>query len=306
MRYVKKDVASEDTIQLFDASGASVDGVLFSEVVVTIRKEGSSGFVSKTITNANWVNRSATTSGNYAIIFSLGDFDTLGIFRYRVSPVTPGHFVPIEDSVVVVDSLPSVFSDPPTIDPQSATLPGVSPDPVEQGATLTIRGSDLAGATDLRIKKTATETGTPLTILTNTDGEITATVPASTPLGENQILIIETPGGQDDARVSVVLNAASIPGSGLCAITGTIRNAKGEPQSGVGVVGRMLDMPNLVDGFLWTDDIISVTTDANGSFSISLPRKRRVEIMIRVGRYRREFIVPDLATADLFTQIPDF
>jgi hypothetical protein len=306
MRYVKQNVASEDTVQLFDAAGSPVNGLTFGDLVLVIRKEGASGFTTKILSGANFFDRSGVTPGNYAILFSAADFDTLGNFRYRITPVTPGTFVGYEDGVVVVEELPSIFSDPPSINGQGDTPPGILPNPVFQGGVLTINGSDLAGALEVRIKPTAEDEGTALVILTNTNDQITATVPADIPLGDDQIVEVSTPGGTDSGTVSVVLNPASIPGLGLCNITGQIFNPTGQPKPNVGVKGQVLDMPNILDGIAWTDEPVSVVTDANGRFSISLPRKRRCEIMIREARYRREFIVPDLDTADLFREIPEF
>lgn len=307
MRYVKQNVASEDTVQLFDSVGSPVNGLAFGDVLLTIRKEGASGFTTKTLSGANFFDRSGVTPGNYAIMFSAADFDTLGTFRYRLTAVVSGTFVGYEDSVVVVEELPSVFSDPPVINDQGDSPPGVIPNPVFQGGSLTISGTDLAGATEVRIKPTAGEQGTLLTITSNTNDTIVATVPPTTPLGDDQILCVSTPGGDDDTLISVVLDPADIPGDGLCNITGQVLNpGTAQPKVGVGVIGRVLDMPNILDGILWTDELVSTVTDTNGRFSINMPRNRRVEIMIREGRYRREFIVPDVPTADLFTEIPEF
>jgi len=306
MRYVKQSTASEDTVQLF-LSGVPVDGLAFGAVLVEIRKEGSSGFTTKTITAGNWVDRSGTTPGNYAIIFSAADFDTLGLFRYRVMAAVPGTFDAIEDSVVVLATLPTTITDPPVISEQSDSPPGITPNPVFQGGVLTINGTDLAGATAVIIKASIGDPGTALTITGNTSSVITATVPVTTPLGIDQIVCVTTPGGTDEGLVSVEMDPASIPGSGLCDIWGQVLDPNtGQPMVGVGVVGRVLNMPNIIDGIMWTDDVIPVTTDTTGTFHITLPRDRRCEIMIRKGRYRREFIVPNVATANLFSEIPEY
>ena len=70
------------------------------------------------------------------------------------------------------------------------------------------------------------------------------------------------------------------------------------------MLGRVLDMPNIGDGVGWTDEVKQVDTDANGYFSIYMPRNTRIEIQIPRTRYRREFVTPDLPEANLFTEIP--
>lgn len=301
MRYVKQSTASEDTVQLFNSSGVPVNGISDSDIIVEIRKEGASGFSSKTMSGANWTDRSGVTPGNYLILFSTSDFDTLGDFRYRIRASVPGTFIDYEDVLSVVETLPSEFSDPPVISPQTASPPGITPDPVARGATLTINGTDLAGATDVSIG------GVSLTITSTSSSQIQATVVSGVALGTDQSVSVTTPGGTVLGLVDVVLPASAIPGSGLCAITGTILSpGTGQPVSGVGIRARMLDMPNIIDGVMWTDEVLETTTDTNGFFSISLPRQRRCEVIIRQGRYRREFDVPNVATADLFTEIPEF
>ena len=296
MIYVKQNVASEDMVQLFDSAGTPVTGLADTDVLVKIRKEGEAGFTTKVIAALDWVDRGG---GNYALQFSAADFDTVGLFQYQVTPVTPGTFVNYQDSLNVLTAIPVFPPSPPSINPQTGTPPGVLPDPVYREDTLTINGSDLAGATSVTIG------GISVPITGNTDSEVQVTVLATVPLGDDLAVVVTTPGGTDDALVSVRLNPSSVPGLGQVQIYGQIfQTGTTNPLAGVGCQARILDMPNIADGVAWTDDVVSVSTNTNGIFTFSLPRGRRVEVLISKIRYRRVFVTPDVVSADLFREIP--
>jgi len=296
MRYVLQNVASEDTVQLFDTNSNPVIGVLFNQVAVYIRKDAEAGYSQKTITASDWTDRGG---GNYSLDFTGSDFDVLGLFRYQVLSLTSA-FVAYQDSLVVVDAIPVFPVDPPSINEQTDTPPGVSPDPVYRGSPLTISGSDLGNALQVTIG------GVAVPIISNTDAEIVVDVIAAVSLGDDQIVEVMTPGGKDQATVDVVLDPADIPGAGMINLYGYIHSVllDGSPKEGVGVLGRVLDMPNIGDGVGWTDEVKQIDTDVNGYFSISMPRETRIEIQIPKIRYRREFITPNLSSANLFTEIP--
>lgn len=294
MRYVLQSVASEDTVQLFDSLSAPVVGVLFSAVQVWIRKDGESGYTQKVIIAGDWTDRGG---GNYALDFSAANFDTLGLFRYKVISPTSA-FVPYEDALEVVDSIPSFPIDPPSINLQTDTPPGVTPDPVYRGSNLTINGSDLLGALQVTIGDV------PVTIISNTNSQIVVTVISTVDLGTDQVVEITTAGGTATTEVDVVLNPSDIPGDGMCLIYGYVHYpGTGMPMPNIGVWGRVLDMPNINSGVAWTDDVVKVVTDNNGKFEINLPRQDYVEVAIPKARYRRVFVTPDLASANLFTEI---
>lgn len=301
MQYVKQSVASEDMVQLFDTGGSPVTGLAFGDVVVTIKKEGAATFATKTLVLADWVDRGG---GNYSVQFSASEFDTLGVFRYRVVAATPGTFNDYADALYVVAELPTVTPDPPTINLQTASLVGVTPDPVERGATLTINGTNLASATAVTIGGVVV----PITLNTDLQIQVTVTKLPSTPevsLGTGQVVRVVTAGGEATSTVSVVLAVADIPGDGTINITGTLFLPNtATPEEGAVVWGRVLDQPNIVDGVAWKDISYSVATNASGVFSIMFPRNKRVEVMIPDYNYRRVFTTPDLATADLFSEIP--
>lgn len=296
MRYVLQNQQSEDTIQLFDASDVPVPGVPFGNVQVHIRKNGDPGFTPKTIIAADWTDRG---DGNYSLQFSSVEFDTLGLFRYQVISTILGVFVPYEDSLQVVDEIPSFPTDPPSINEQTDTPIGITPDPVYRGSSLFINGENLGGALSVTIG------GVPVPIIANSNSQIEVTVVPAVSLGDDQQVVVTTAGGTDSALVSVVLNPVDIPGAGMVALYGFIYDpGTGNPVVGVGVNGRVLDMPNIEDGVGWTDKVVFVETDVNGRFDILMPREKRVEIEIPRIRYRRVFVTPDVVSANLFTEIP--
>lgn len=295
MRYVLQNVASEDTVQLFDTNNLPVVGILVSQIQLWIRKAGEAGYTQKTLLAGEWTDRG---NGNYAIDFAATDFDVLGLFRYKVISPTAA-FVLYEDGLEVVATIPQFPADPPQINDQTDTPPGVSPDPVYRGSNLTISGTDLDAALSVTIG------GVAVPIISNTNDEIVVTVTPSVSLGDAQDVVVTTAGGTDTAQVDVVLDPADIPGAGMCLIYGYIHYpGTGDPIPNIGVWGRVLDMPNIDSGVAWTDDIVEVTTDNNGKFELNLPRNDRVEVAIPKARYRRVFTTPDVATANLFTEIP--
>ena len=386
MRYVLQSVASEDTVQLFDSSSNPVTGVAFDEVEVYIRKEAEPGYTAKSILVGDWEDRGG---GNYSIDFVALDFSVLGLFQYQVIPSSSNPpvtaFTPYQDALVVVDEIPVLPVNVPSINAQTDTPIGISPDPVYRGDVLTISGSDLGDAlqvtiggivvpiiynTNSEIQVTVTkppdtlETGVAQTATAN-DITLAATAnavddyyngyfveissgtgigqtreitdytgltkvadvisawtvtPDSTSvyriknsdvtsfvaLGDAQVVSVVTSGGTDTSAVDVVLAPTDIPGFGMVNIFGYVHSIAldGAPLAGVGVLGRVLDMPNIGDGVAWTDDVKQVNTDANGYFSIKLPRSVRVEIQIPKTRYRREFITPNVDSANLYTEIP--
>lgn len=301
MNYVLQNVASEDMVQLFAplpaVSGTPVLGLVDTDVEVRIRKAGATGYTVKTLVPADWVERGG---GNYSIQFSASDFDTLGAFRYQVIAVGATPFIQYEDLLYIVEEIPAYPVDPPSINPQDGTPPGVSPDPVYQGSTLTISGSDLGGATLVTIGGVAV----PITFASDSQLQVTVTKP-DVVIGTDRPIVVETPGGQATAEVDVVLDPNDIPGSGMVNLYGFVHNPKdGSPYEGIAVYGKVLDMANIGMGVGWTDDTVTGSTDGNGRFDIFLPRGVRVEVAIPRIRYRRVFKTPDVATANIFTEIP--
>lgn len=298
MRFVLQGVASEDTVQLFDTGGNPVPGILLAAIEVWIRKEGQAGFVQKTVLAGEWTDRG---NGNYALDFSAGDFDTLGLFQYQVLS-TASAFVPYQDALDVIDEIPVFPPDPPVINEQTDSPPGVSPDPVYRGDTLTISGENLGQALSVTVN------GVLCPITSNTDSEIQVTVlDPDVPLGVDVPVVVKTAGGEDSATVTVVLSPGDIPGAGMCNIYFFVHSAelKGQPKEGVGAWANILDQPNIEDGVGWGDEDILSSSNTDGRIDFWLPRNKRCEVGCPYLNYRRVFMVPDVAEANLFTEVPN-
>jgi len=100
-------------------------------------------------------------------------------------------------------------------------------------------------------------------------------------------------------------NSASVP---TCNVIGHLLDLQGNPIVDAAVNARIIGQPTLVNtgvvGVGLGDDVVSAKTDANGFFSLQLARLVMVDITIAEINYRRTLTVPNLATAELFTQVP--
>lgn len=303
MRVVLRNQASEDTVQLFDSADIPIAGLTEADITLLIKKQGDTSFTVKPLGVGEFTDRG---NGNYAIDFSSTDFDTLGLFRYRIEPVLAGVFKAYDDSLEVVASIPSFFPDPPAINSDQDIPVGVTPSPVPQGATLTINGSSLSNPLSVTIG------GISVPIISSSYDQIQVTVtkpiaPAyeGVSVGTQEV-IVTTVSGQAQTEVDVVLDPADYPTLGCVDLTGVIIDPRTcLPLEGIGVHGRVLDMPNIQLGVGWADELNSVSTNANGRFFLKMPRKTRIEVSIPRIRYRRVFVTPDVGQADLFTEIPN-
>lgn len=93
----RRNVATELTVTLTDASGDSVTGVLYTAVSVEYRKQGAVGFTSKTLLAGEW---SEAGDGIYRVTFTASELDTAGFFRYKI---TGGAFEDYIADVQVID-----------------------------------------------------------------------------------------------------------------------------------------------------------------------------------------------------------
>jgi hypothetical protein len=124
-------------------------------------------------------------------------------------------------------------------------------------------------------------------------------------------LVIKVNAATIDQSVTLVtVLAAGTVGSGAaslqtCIITGNVSDASGAPVQGAAVIATLLGKPSIEQNTaLLADETISVKTDANGEFFMPLVRLADVEIFIPLANYKRTVVVPNQATANLFTEIP--
>lgn len=110
------------------------------------------------------------------------------------------------------------------------------------------------------------------------------------------------------AQVVVAASASTAASIPVCSVIGHLTDLQGAPVADAAVSARILGMPTLLNtgvvGVGISDDLTSVKTDSNGFFSIDLARSVVVDILIPAINYRRTLTVPNLASAELFTQIP--
>lgn len=87
-----------------------------------------------------------------------------------------------------------------------------------------------------------------------------------------------------------------------CDITGHVYDVAGQPVEGAAVVARILGFPTTVDSqAALSDTTVTVRTDENGAFTLTLVREAYVDIAIAKASYRRQLTVPDSASAVLFS-----
>lgn len=308
MNYLKQSTDAEVSIQLFNASDVPVNSQGVADVLVEIRKQNEGGFSQKPpiplVLNTDWFIRSATTPGMYILKFLVADTNVLGLLRLRVTPVTPGTFKVYEESFTVVTSLPVFPVDPPTINSQTSTPPGMSPNPVAHNATLTINGTNLGGATSVTIDNQA------CTITANTATLIQCTVNPAILVGKGKTVAVTTPGGTVVGTVDVTFDPTDIPTNGYINIVGRVQDpSTGLWAEGAAVNGILLETPNIAFGVGWQAKPRKVSTDANGNFSLPMPREVMVRVSIPSTNFVRTFKTPSTtdhsaSTINLYTEIP--
>ncbi len=99
---VSREVGTELSVTLVDASENSVNGVLFSDITVEYRKNGASGFTTKTVLSGEWTE---IGDGNYKLSFTAAELNTSGFFRYKV---TGTGFEPFVLDVQIIDNFKDI------------------------------------------------------------------------------------------------------------------------------------------------------------------------------------------------------
>ncbi|HUT15069.1 MAG TPA: hypothetical protein VMY98_02355 [Anaerolineae bacterium] len=94
-------VASDTGVLLLDSSDLPVNGVVYTDVAVTYRKNGDSGFTTKTLLSGEWSDRG---DGLYRLSLSAAELDRAGSFRYLVKHVSGPTFLRYENEILVVEN----------------------------------------------------------------------------------------------------------------------------------------------------------------------------------------------------------
>ena len=99
---------------------------------------------------------------------------------------------------------------------------------------------------------------------------------------------------------SAPVNPPSVTPPSAVAIFGYVYDPDSQPVAGVTVSARILGSPTVLhpgtEGLAITQDLVTVETDSDGFFSISLISGVSVDLTISAARYRRTFIVPSIST----------
>ncbi len=128
---------------------------------------------------------------------------------------------------------------------------------------------------------------------------------------------LDTPGSftfiVDGASISQIVTIANISATDLgastpiaidtCVVFGHIINLSGIAISNSSVFAKVLALPSILASASISSDTVSAKTDSNGEFFISLIRGAEVEFSISETGYKRTFLVPNQASANLFTDI---
>jgi hypothetical protein len=107
------------------------------------------------------------------------------------------------------------------------------------------------------------------------------------------IVTIEEESTNDSVDISV----------STCTLTGHLFNATGEPLQNVAVSARVLNRPAILNNVAVDSEIVSAKTDENGQFFLTLIRNLDVVINIPKVNYERRLVVPNVASANLFTEV---
>lgn len=92
-------VASDVGVLLLNSSDTPVNGVAFDDVAVTYRKNGDSGFTSKSLLAGEWTDLG---DGLYRLSFSAAELDRAGGFRYLVKWASGTVFERYENEILIV------------------------------------------------------------------------------------------------------------------------------------------------------------------------------------------------------------
>lgn len=96
-------------VVLFTSAGAAISGATHSDVTVQYQKYGSATWTTKTMSAANWTE---DTGGIYYITFAAADFDTYGLFKFRVVHAS-GYYtgaVNVSDYATEANLLASIYA----------------------------------------------------------------------------------------------------------------------------------------------------------------------------------------------------
>ena len=304
-----KDTAGSVTAFLERASdGSAATGLTASDIQVDVKKAGASSFSSKSLVDP----ASATAdigAGADGTVTTTVDTPGLGGNAFTIEVVVPGGTSAL--SAALVGTVLTVDLD---------VIAGVPNDPANTAALI-------ATAISLEVGITAAASGTGADSISAAEGPTTFTGGLDGNLREFSLGYYEidltatetdTEGNLDIRITGPVIRTQLITGfvaivapanpiatqpPPLTALFGFVFKADGTPAQDAAVSAKILAMPTVLhpqtEGMVLGTGLVTVKTDVDGFFSISLVSGAQVDVFIPSSNYRRTLTVPS-STTNLF------
>lgn len=100
--------------------------------------------------------------------------------------------------------------------------------------------------------------------------------------------------------VAVTEDTTSSVAIDTCIVSGHLLDITGTPVEGAAVTARLTSTPEFIQNLaLLSEGLVSTTTDANGYWTLTLPRLAYVDLFVGFANYRRSLVVPNVASIRL-------
>jgi hypothetical protein len=304
-----KDSAVSVTAFLERASdGSAATGLTASDIQVDVKKAGASSFTSKALVDPASATGDIGAGANGTVTTTV-DTPGLGGNAYTVEVLVPGGTSALSASLVGT-----------TLTVSLDVIGGAPNDPANTASLI-------AAAISLETGITAVASGTGADSISAIEGPTTFTGGLDGNLREFTLgyyeidltaLETDTAGSLDIRITGVTIRTQLITGfvatvapanpiatqpPPLTALFGFVFQASGAPYVGAAVSAKILSMPTVLhpqtEGMVLGTGLVTVRTDADGFFSISLVAGAQVDVFIPSSNYRRTLLVPS-STTNLF------
>ena len=301
-RSVTQSLAADLVAILTDSGNLPVTGLLYTDVTVQYRKEGGV-FIAKSLAPT----AAAITSGN-AETYALTDGFTLdvavdggGVLTATFNTADFGNI-----ALATAAEVAAVI----TTDITGATAADV-------GGSVVITSSTTGSSSNLTVSGGTANTA--LGFSTTQVNGVTSWVEVGSGVYEVEFSAtdLDTLGSfvykVTGATIVQYVEVADVVAAGVattvatvdtCVISGHVFSIAGKALPNATVSARVLGSPSVSGAVGIGDSLAYARTDANGEFFLELARLASVDITIPKMGYRRQLVVPNSASADLFTGIP--
>ena len=298
IREVTQSVAARLLVILTDEDGIPADGVAYTDVTVSYRKFGGS-FTTKDLTPTTAVLTSTGTqpfalvNGQTSIVEVDGVEDTAtflsGSFA-NIAAATAAEVVAVYNASIggvvatavsgAVRLTSTATGDDASIEVTGGTAEGELdfPATIENGADYWYElGNGL-----YEIRFTATELNTAGVFLFKVAG-----ADFQQYVGVAEVVALD----DNDTEVATLQT---------CVVSGHLLDLSGNPIEGAAVSARLIGLPQYNQNTAYIkDELITVVTDSNGQWFLTLARLATVEIFISAANYRRTLVVPNVSSSIL-------